>query len=135
MDKDKGALTVLKIQIIVNGEKTLALIDTGASENFMDRRFAILKGITLVPMKGVMIRTASGVVNVKYKTQGRVLNSSIKESFEFYIIENLGHDIILGNSYLQKAKVGIDYLNHEIIMTDDKQIFSFFKDQPEEGVK
>lgn len=117
-------IKTLKAVININNKDIEAVIDTGSSNNFI--RSALCEELNLTPQceKETLIETGSGevikstkVTEISFKWKNNEEN--IKD--EFFLLNNLPCDLILGNKFLARNNCIIDFKNL-IFISDGKKI-------------
>ena len=90
--------------ISINGSKAEALYDTGANDNFLDKKYALENNINVIPMS-YPVGLASGecssqVVGACYVTI--VVHDQKYENIKLSVMRNLVADVILGESFMKQ---------------------------------
>ena len=96
------------VQISINGRKTNALCDTGASISCCNKAFLQKMLRSESGIKPTNIQTVVGVGGEQHSVSGKVdLDISfngLTVSFAFHVIENLLHSLILGIDFMESTE-------------------------------
>ena len=110
----------------IGGQKTQALVDTGASISCISKAFLEKTGLNISKFQNCNLKEIIGVGGEKHKILGKVevpiLVSGIKITSSFYVLNVLHHSVILGVDFLEHHKVNIDFNNGKIYLKD--KVFS-----------
>ncbi len=124
------------VSLVINGKAVKALLDSGASRNFIDEKTAAeLQAPTVAIDEPV--KTAGGMTQTHAKVQlqatlegGGHLANTIKFEAEFYVLNDLGHDVILG--FPTMTELGIiqfRVLKDEEFLEESDDEFELFADE------
>ena len=114
------------VQISINGRKTNALCDTGASISCCNKAFLqkVLRSDSRI--RPTNIQTVAGVGGEQHSVSGKVdldINfNGLIVPFAFHVIENLHHSLILGIDFMESFRVKIDVGNKTMSLLDDTQV-------------
>ena len=117
------------ILVTIGGKKTRGLIDTGAQISIASLEFLKKTDIKISSLKPADVNEIVGVGNEHHKVLGTleipISISGIKIDFNFYILEQLRHTVILGMDFLEHHKVQID-LNSKTVYIKEKLVSACF---------
>ena len=117
------------ILVTIDDRKTRCLVDTGATISCASLSYLKKTGIACTNLKPAHIQHITGVGNETHAVLGKleipITISGIKISFEFFILENLLHPVILGMDFLKFHKVQID-LDKRTVYIQDKLVSACF---------
>jgi hypothetical protein len=94
----------LAVQIQFGTKKAVALIDSGSTNTFLDKSFALSNQLTLVPVAKKKVLVAGGGELVSDSILPQLSYSLAGKTFshDFHILPLKGYDIILGANWLKK---------------------------------
>jgi hypothetical protein len=107
----------LAVQFQIGNRKAVALIDSGSTNTFMDKKFALSNQINLIPVPHKKVLVAGGgelisdfiLPQLKFSLEGKIF------SHDFQILPLKGYDIILGANWLKKHSPNLlDWENRTI---------------------
>ena len=113
---------LMYVELLTGGQKIVALVDSGATHNFISTREAARLGLKLAKDDSKL----KAVNNQAQETHGMAKNMAIqlgdwKGMVDFLTVPLDDFDFILGNDFFQRAKVALlSHLNGLLIM-DEKQ--------------
>ena len=117
------------ILVTIGDKKTRCLVDTGATISCASLAYLKKTGINCTHLKPANIKYITGVGNETHAVLGKleipITISGITISFEFFILQNLIHPVILGMDFLKFHKVQID-LDKRTIYIQDKLVSACF---------
>ena len=109
-------------QVSINGRKTNALCDTGASISCANKAFITKVLQTEANISPSHIKTVVGVGGEQHSVSGKIdldiCFSGVTVSYSFHVIENLHHSLILGLDFMEAFKVKIDVGNKTMSILD-----------------
>ena len=110
------------VQVSINGRKTNALCDTGASISCANKAFITKVLQTEANISPSHIKTVVGVGGEQHSVSGKIdldiCFSGVTVSYSFHVIENLHHSLILGLDFMEAFKVKIDVGNKTMSILD-----------------
>jgi hypothetical protein len=94
----------LAVQLMIGNKKVVALIDSGSTNTFLDKTFAINHNFPLIPMAKKKVLVAGGGELVSDAILPQLDYSLARKTFshDFQILPLKGYDIILGANWLKK---------------------------------
>ena len=95
------------IEIDINGQTKSALLDTGASESFMDTKFARMMGlkIKVKPCGNVSLADRKQKTKIRGKVVADVkIGEKVNHNVQFTLLDSLVAEIIVGLDLLKKHK-------------------------------
>eukprot|EP00834_Sanchytrium_tribonematis_P004893 NODE_265_length_11346_cov_0.635814.p9 type:complete len:131 gc:universal NODE_265_length_11346_cov_0.635814:6033-5641(-) len=122
--------------VLISGNPTNALVDTGASASFMSKDFINYLGITPT-ISDSQFYTASGTSfnilgTVDVPIQLTAISPSISKVVKFYIADSISHKCILGVDLLKEFNFVIDFKKsilacneHKYSLTNQLQLKKF----------
>ena len=106
---------LLVLQVIVNGRQLSALVDSGASRDFVSSRAVSTLELPLQPIKPVRVRLANGSISTTSSSCVIPFTcSSYSASRTFTVTELDAFDLILGISWLQECNPHIDWSSNTV---------------------
>ncbi|UYV65614.1 hypothetical protein LAZ67_3004865, partial [Cordylochernes scorpioides] len=97
------------IDIKIEGKKTRALVDSGASYSVISERFRLKLRKIMFAETDVTLRVANGkIVRPKGRCTLKLDLNGLQESFEFVVMEDCSHEVILGWNFLKLSRAIID---------------------------
>lgn len=103
----------LKLQVAK--QKVRTLVDTGACRSLMKtetwRDICRANHRPLLLSRGLTLKSLSGHV---IPSKGKATVNIYGANLEFYIVDKLGHDVLLGSDALDKLRSHIDYESHQV---------------------
>ncbi|OMJ19599.1 Retrotransposon-like protein 1 [Smittium culicis] len=109
-----------------NAMQTTALIDSGASENFMDFNFATSNNIEIITLSTPQkVETVDGTQPtsglIKHKTSKLEIHTDLnhKELIDFYLIKSAHSPVILGFPWLAKHNPAINWSSSNMLFKSD----------------
>ncbi|UYV84686.1 hypothetical protein LAZ67_X003094 [Cordylochernes scorpioides] len=97
------------IDIKIEGKKTRALVDSGASYSVISERFRLKLKKIMFAETDVTLRVANGkIVRPKGRCTLKLDLNGLQESFEFVVMEDCSHEVILGWDFLKLSRAIID---------------------------
>lgn len=118
----------MQIDIRINGKQSRAMVDSGASGNFLATRYASYRNLP-IRRKDVVYPLASvdgSAINdgwVKDEVTVHLSIQSYHENVTFDVIELANYDIILGIPWLRKNNPQIDWRKGELTFKDQQTIY------------
>jgi len=123
-DKTKFPTLTLYIQVTENGEQYSATLDTGC--NFCLIKSSIVRDLTLqTDNLPVIVAANDQPVKVVGKLSLPIIISGVEYPTDFYVVEDLAIDIILGNWFLFQNCMELDFKTQQIRITNKNQVHSF----------
>jgi len=115
----QASVAAFTISIIVNGRRTRALIDSGASGNFCSESLVRRHGLATRTKKdgGYKLQAVNGsaLPSVKQETMPVTLDiQQHRERIPLDIVEMAQHDVVLGISWLRYHQPQIDWTNGKL---------------------
>lgn len=112
----------LQITLKINKKTYNALIDSGASQNFISE--TIVSELSDSPVnlfQPCNVKLADSTTTTKCTKMFKNLNFThqFNDKHDFYVMKNLNHDIILGFPWLVDRQPKIDWSNRKIQFSDD----------------
>ena len=111
------------ILVSVEGRKTQALVDTGASISCVSLAFLRKTKLKDAVLHGCALQHITGVGGEQHRVLGQIeipiLVSGAKISFKFYVLDKLHHSLILGIDFLEYHKVKIDLDSGYVFIKED----------------
>ena len=110
----------------INGRHLRAMIDSGATGNFMTKKVADMQGLQtqlksdpypLMVVDGEPISTNDGMVTLETVPLEMVMLRGHKETIQFDIMHMDNHACNLGVPWLRKHNPQIDWLEERIVMS------------------
>ncbi|MGH7240308.1 MAG: pol polyprotein, partial [Candidatus Saccharimonadales bacterium] len=101
------------------------LIDSGASANFVSKKWCEAQGAGVVALdKGVEVRLADGALSLatQYLENGEIHMGQYKDKISFVLLELTNADAILGLPWLKAIKPFIDWDTHRVMTKEGKTI-------------
>ena len=102
-----------KINACLNDAKIEAMIDSGASENFISKEFVDKNGIFRIKLKNpvkIELATRAKSILILYETEDIKMNiGNHSEVLRFLVVTGLQEDLILGRPWLNKHNPVIDW--------------------------
>ncbi|UYV85062.1 K02A2.6-like, partial [Cordylochernes scorpioides] len=97
------------IDIKIEGKMTRALVDSGASYFVISERFRLKLRKIMFAETDVTLRVANGkIVRPKGRCTLKLDLNGLQESFEFVVLEDCSHEVILGWNFLKLSRAIID---------------------------
>ncbi|UYV80895.1 K02A2.6-like, partial [Cordylochernes scorpioides] len=97
------------IDIKIEGKMTRALVDSGASYSVISERFRLKLKKIMFAETDVTLRVANGkIVRPKGRCTLKLDLNGLQESFEFVVMEDCSHEVILGWDFLKLSRAIID---------------------------
>ncbi|UYV84832.1 K02A2.6-like, partial [Cordylochernes scorpioides] len=97
------------IDIKIEGKMTRALVDSGASYSVISERFRLKLRKIMFAETDVTLRVANGkIVRPKGRCTLKLDLNGLQESFEFVVLEDCSHEVILGWNFLKLSRAIID---------------------------
>ncbi|UYV77011.1 hypothetical protein LAZ67_14002809, partial [Cordylochernes scorpioides] len=97
------------IDIKIEGKMTRALVDSGASYSVISERFRLKLRKIMFAETDVTLRVANGkIVRPKGRCTLKLDLNGLQESFEFVVMEDCSHEVILGWNFLKLSRAIID---------------------------
>ncbi|UYV77641.1 hypothetical protein LAZ67_15001799, partial [Cordylochernes scorpioides] len=97
------------IDIKIEGKMTRALVDSGASYYVISERFRLKLRKIMFAETDVTLRVANGkIVRPKGRCTLKLDLNGLQESFEFVVMEDCSHEVILGWNFLKLSRAIID---------------------------
>ncbi|UYV65326.1 hypothetical protein LAZ67_3003950, partial [Cordylochernes scorpioides] len=97
------------IDIKIEGKMTRALVDSGASYSVISERFRLKLRKKMFAETDVTLRVANGkIVRPKGRCTLKLDLNGLQESFEFVVMEDCSHEVILGWNFLKLSRAIID---------------------------
>ncbi|UYV78763.1 hypothetical protein LAZ67_16002676 [Cordylochernes scorpioides] len=97
------------IDIKIEGKMTRALVDSGASYSVISERFRLKLRKIMFAETDVTLRVANGkIVRPKGRCTLKLDLNGLQESFEFVVMEECSHEVILGWNFLKLSRAIID---------------------------
>ncbi|UYV61801.1 hypothetical protein LAZ67_1006658, partial [Cordylochernes scorpioides] len=97
------------IDIKVEGDTIRALVDSGASDSVISERFRVELKKTMFAETDVVLKVADDkVVKSKGRCTLKLEVNGHPENFEFVVLENCSHDVILGWDFFKATNAVID---------------------------
>ncbi|UYV67393.1 hypothetical protein LAZ67_5000448, partial [Cordylochernes scorpioides] len=97
------------IDIKIEGKMTRALVDSGASYSVISERFRLKLRKIMFAETDVTLRVANGkMVRPKGRCTLKLDLNGLQESFEFVVMEDCSHEVILGWNFLKLSRAIID---------------------------
>ncbi|UYV82719.1 hypothetical protein LAZ67_22000665, partial [Cordylochernes scorpioides] len=97
------------IDIKIEGKMTRALVDSGASYSVISERFRLKLRKIMFAETDVTLRVANGkIVRPKGRCTLKLDLNGLQESFEFVVMEDCSHEVILGWDFLKLSRAIID---------------------------
>ncbi|UYV72436.1 K02A2.6-like, partial [Cordylochernes scorpioides] len=97
------------IDIKIEGKMTRALVDSGASYSVISERFRLKLRKIMFAETDVTLRVANGkIVRPKGRCTLKLDLNGLQESFEFVVLEDCSHKVILGWNFLKLSRAIID---------------------------
>ncbi|UYV66544.1 hypothetical protein LAZ67_4002015 [Cordylochernes scorpioides] len=91
------------------GKMTRALVDSGASYSVISERFRLKLRKIMFAETDVTLRVANGkIVRPKGRCTLKLDLNGLQESFEFVVMEDCSHEVILGWNFLKLSRAIID---------------------------
>ncbi|UYV64788.1 K02A2.6-like [Cordylochernes scorpioides] len=111
----------------INGLETTILIDSGADYSVVSEKFRRLLRTPFFVESGPVVKVANGkLVKTLGKCSLKVLINDLTTTFEFIVIPDCSHDIILGWDFFKATRAVIDcghqelYLEETLPINDDQ---------------
>ncbi|MGN6618758.1 MAG: reverse transcriptase family protein, partial [Ilyomonas sp.] len=108
----------IKLCCTFAGHKCTALLDSGASGNFISRSYVNKNKLLCKPLQGcasTMVKLANGhVENISECVYGQLIIDGRDESIMLTVIELDGYDIILGMPWLVKHNPCVDWTSGDV---------------------
>jgi hypothetical protein len=114
----------LAVQFQIGNRKAVALIDSGSTNTFMDKKFALSNQFNLIPVPHKKVLVARGgelisdfiLPQLQFSLEGKIF------SHDFQILPLKGYDIILGANWLKKHSPNLlDWENRTISICHEGQ--------------
>ncbi|UYV77928.1 hypothetical protein LAZ67_15002896 [Cordylochernes scorpioides] len=97
------------INIKIEGNITSALVDSGASYSVVSERFRLKLKKIMFAETDVSLRVANGkIIKPKGRCSLKLDLNGLQENFEFIVLEDCSHDVILGWDFLKLSRAVID---------------------------
>ncbi|UYV61070.1 K02A2.6-like, partial [Cordylochernes scorpioides] len=97
------------IDIKIEGKMTRALVDSGASYSVISERFRLKLRKIMFAETDVTLRVANDkIVRPKGRCTLKLDLNGLQESFEFVVMEDCSHEVILGWNFLKLSRAIID---------------------------
>ncbi|UYV71117.1 K02A2.6-like, partial [Cordylochernes scorpioides] len=97
------------IDIKIEGKMTRALVDSGSSYSVISERFRLKLKKIMFAETDVTLRVANGkIVRPKERCTLKLDLNGLQESFEFVVMEDCSHEVILGWDFLKLSRAIID---------------------------
>ncbi|UYV63819.1 K02A2.6-like, partial [Cordylochernes scorpioides] len=97
------------IDIKIEGKMTRALVDSGASYSVISERFRLKLRKIMFAETDVTLRVANGkIVRPKGRCTLKLDLNGLQESFDFVVMEDCSHEVILGWNFLKLSRAIID---------------------------
>ena len=115
----------IKLQCIFTGHKCTALIDSGASSNFISKAFVMKRKLSMRPLQGASttVRLANGQLErISKCVHGDLVIDNSSEQITFTVIKLHGYDIILGMPWLAKHDPMIDWKTGRVSLNNDSSM-------------
>ena len=112
--------TLFTLEGIFNGAKATFLVDSGASTNFVDERFAKLHGIkTVSKWIADTVKLADGFEQASNAMlpKARLHISSYKDEDTFHVTNLRNFDVVLGKSWLDRISPHIEWKLNKMTFT------------------
>ncbi|UYV79719.1 K02A2.6-like [Cordylochernes scorpioides] len=93
------------INIKIEGNITSALVDSGASYSVVSERFRLKLKKIMFAETDVSLRVANGkIIKPKGRCSLKLDLNGLQENFEFIVLEDCSHDVILGWDFLKLSR-------------------------------
>ncbi|UYV73254.1 hypothetical protein LAZ67_10002363, partial [Cordylochernes scorpioides] len=94
---------------VAQGNITSALVDSGASYSVVSERFRLKLKKIMFAETDVSLRVANGkIIKPKGRCSLKLDLNGLQENFEFIVLEDCSHDVILGWDFLKLSRAVID---------------------------
>lgn len=96
-----------------------ALIDTSSSISVLSLSLCKRLNKVLLPPRGLLLRSAFNTITTPLATAtARLLINSLCYPFEFRVLFETSHDVILGCDFLKENNAIVDCVNNELLSSD-----------------
>ena len=125
-NRKERMFTPMKISGKINNQESPIIIDTGASISVIDHEFykELNSKLPISKIEKVITDAQGNKLNVVGKVMLFLSIGMTKFKVKLYVINNLSNSVIIGNDYLQKWGITIDY-KQGFIWTDKRSFFKF----------
>ena len=104
-----GHAATLTLYGSANGVSASVLFDSGATNNFISRKFALKLGLKIIALPGVAVAAAIGSATCDTQVQNvRVKINRYKEKLQFVVLDTDAFELLLGMSWLVRKKAFLD---------------------------
>ncbi|UYV63976.1 hypothetical protein LAZ67_2006231, partial [Cordylochernes scorpioides] len=101
------------------GNITSALVDSGASYSVVSERFRLKLKKIMFAETDVSLRVANGkIIKPKGRCSLKLDLNGLQENFEFIVLEDCSHDVILGWDFLKLSRAVIDSAEDKLFLEE-----------------
>ncbi|GFV23502.1 transposon Ty3-I Gag-Pol polyprotein [Trichonephila clavipes] len=113
-------MTGYQLDVIIDNKSIRALVDSGASFSVISDKYRqFLKKVLFTDAKSVMLKVVDGnFVRPIGKCVLRVRINNRELPFEFIVLSQCSHDVILGWDFLETSQAIIDCGQDELVLED-----------------
>ncbi|UYV76764.1 hypothetical protein LAZ67_14001975 [Cordylochernes scorpioides] len=107
------------INIKIEGNITSALVNSGASYSVVSERFRLKLKKIMFAETDVSLRVANGkIIKPKGRCSLKLDLNGLQENFEFIVLEDCSHDVILGWDFLKLSRAVIDSAEDKLFLEE-----------------